>query len=113
MPKRPGNTPGTPPKKSEKSRKSDPEVTPTSCFMSPVATEDMSSVATEDMSSVATEDMSSVATGDMKQEVGVTSGSLFRLFSDFFGGVPGVFPGRLGIVRRCPRDIRGVFQNTF
>ena len=41
---------------------------------------------------------------------GDTFSILFRLF---FGLVPGVLPGRLGIVERCSRDILGVFRVMF
>ena len=44
---------------------------------------------------------------------GVTSGLLFRLFPDFFGVVPVVSPGGLGIVERCSRHLIGVFWDTF
>ena len=42
-----------------------------------------------------------------------TFGTRFRFFSDFFGVVPGVFPGGLGIVERCSHEVLGVFWDTF
>ena len=45
--------------------------------------------------------------------LGVTSGSLFRRFSDFFRVGPGVFPGGLGIVEGSSREVLGVFWDTF
>ena len=49
----------------------------------------------------------------MKQEGGSLRGHFFRHFYTFFGLVPGVFPGGLGIIERCSRDLLGVFWETF
>ena len=45
--------------------------------------------------------------------VGPVLGPIFGPKSDFFGVVPGVFPGGLGIVDWYSREVLGVFEELF
>ena len=47
-----------------------------------------------------------------KKVAGPDLGPIFGQKSDFFGVVPGVFPGGLGIVEWCSRAGLGVFRAT-
>ena len=49
----------------------------------------------------------------IERVAGPVFGSIFGQTSDFFGVVPGMFPGGLGIVEWCSRAGLGVFRATF
>ena len=49
----------------------------------------------------------------IEKVVGPVFGPIFGQKSDFFGVVPGVFPGGFGIVERYSREVPRVFRVTF